>query len=116
MVPWGAICPVLTGLTGLRYDAAIIGAGANGLGAAAHLGRAGLNVIVLERGAQAGGRLQTRQFRPGFFASPFMDSVPEIAPPLLERLDIALRPAGNIFNPADAALNEARVRAFDQAP
>ena len=35
----------------MRYDAAIIGAGANGLTAAAVLARAGLKTVVIERGA-----------------------------------------------------------------
>jgi phytoene dehydrogenase-like protein len=55
----------------LRYDAAIIGAGADGLAAACLLARTSLRVIVLERHAEPGGRLVTRQFHPGFHASPF---------------------------------------------
>ena len=55
----------------MRYDAAIIGAGANGLAAAATLARAGLKVIVLERATRVGGRAATREFHPGFRASPF---------------------------------------------
>ncbi len=58
-----------------RYDAAIIGAGADGLVAAALLGRAGLRAVVLERQPQPGGLLVTRQFHPGFFAAPFADDV-----------------------------------------
>ncbi len=62
----------------MYYDAAIIGAGANGLTAAAVLARAGLKVVVIERGLKAGGRLVTDAFHPGFFASPFADRAPEI--------------------------------------
>ena len=62
----------------LRYDAAIIGAGANGLTAAAVLTRAGLKTVVIERGAAAGGRLVTDTFHPGFSASAFADRAPEI--------------------------------------
>jgi phytoene dehydrogenase-like protein len=62
----------------LRYDAAIIGAGANGLTAAAVLARAGLKTVVIERGSAAGGRLTTDIFHPGFCASAFADRAPEI--------------------------------------
>jgi phytoene dehydrogenase-like protein len=55
----------------VRYDVAIIGAGADGLAAASLLARTGLRVIVLERHAEPGGRLVTRPFHPGYCASPF---------------------------------------------
>ncbi|MEZ5276620.1 MAG: NAD(P)/FAD-dependent oxidoreductase [Opitutaceae bacterium] len=42
-----------------RYDAVIIGAGHNGLVAAAYLGRAGLSVLVLERNPCIGGATQS---------------------------------------------------------
>jgi phytoene dehydrogenase-like protein len=73
----------------LRYDAAIIGAGAEGLAAAVLLGRAGLSVIVIERGSGAGGRLLMREFHPGFRASPFVDDIVEIPPRLFWALDLA---------------------------
>jgi phytoene dehydrogenase-like protein len=57
----------------LRYDAAIIGAGAEGLAAAVTLARSGLKVIVIERNERPGGRHVTREFHPGFHASPFCD-------------------------------------------
>jgi phytoene dehydrogenase-like protein len=59
----------------LRYDVAIIGAGADGLTAAALLARTGLRVTLLERAPQAGGRCVTSEFAPGFRASPYADSV-----------------------------------------
>src|SRR3954471_6175544 len=40
---------------GSRYDAIVVGGGHNGLVAAAYLGRAGLDVLVLERLARPGG-------------------------------------------------------------
>ena len=64
----------------MKYDAAIIGAGANGLTAAAVLSRAGCQVVVVERAGQCGGRLVTDAFHPGFHASPFADRVAEIPP------------------------------------
>ena len=72
----------------MRYDAAIIGAGANGLAAAALLTRAGLAVVLVERAAAAGGRLVTRSFHPGFSASVFADRIPEIPAELLTALDL----------------------------
>lgn len=73
----------------MRYDAAIIGAGAEGLAAAILLRKAGLGVIVIERGSHAGGRLAMREFHPGFRASPFVDSIAEIPPKLFWSLDLA---------------------------
>jgi len=67
----------------VRYDAAIIGAGANGLTAAAILARAGLTTLVVERADHAGGRLVTDSFHPGFAASAFAERVPEIPAEIL---------------------------------
>ncbi|MBS0469679.1 MAG: NAD(P)/FAD-dependent oxidoreductase [Proteobacteria bacterium] len=72
-----------------RYDAAIIGAGADGLVAAALLARAGLRTIVLERGNTLGGRLAMREFHPGFHASPFAGSVPPLPASLFWDLELA---------------------------
>jgi phytoene dehydrogenase-like protein len=86
----------------LRYDACVIGAGADGLAAAATLAKAGLKTIVVERAEHTGGRLALRQFRPGFRASPFCDEVAAIPVEIFHELDLARR--GAIFSPAPTAL------------
>jgi phytoene dehydrogenase-like protein len=86
----------------LRYDVAIIGGGAEGLIAAALLGRARLRTIVLERNEQPGGRCITREFHPGFRASPFVDEIAAIPAELHWALDLSRR--GAIFAPAPASV------------
>jgi phytoene dehydrogenase-like protein len=63
-----------------RYDAAIIGAGADGLAAAAALARMGLKTIVFERGDRPGGLLATVEFHPGFRASAYLDEIAPVPP------------------------------------
>jgi len=73
----------------VRYDVAIIGAGADGLAAAALLARAGLRVTLLERAPQAGGRCVTSEFATGFRASPYADSVASPPAGLLSLLGLS---------------------------
>ncbi len=57
-------------LTARRWDAVIVGAGHNGLTAAAYLARAGRSVLVLERRDQVGGACTLEEPWPGFTISP----------------------------------------------
>jgi phytoene dehydrogenase-like protein len=86
----------------VRYDAAIIGAGTNGLAAAAALAGAGLKTIVIERTGASGGRAATREFHPGFFASPFCDEMAPVPAEIFRALDLARH--GAIFVPAPSSL------------
>jgi phytoene dehydrogenase-like protein len=52
------------------FDAIVIGGGANGLVAAAALGKAGRRVALLEAKASLGGQLRSLEFAPGFHAQP----------------------------------------------
>lgn len=81
----------------MRYDVAIIGAGTNGLAAATMLARAGLSVAVFERAERVGGRCATREFHPGFRASPFCDEIAPIPAAIFRALDLARH--GAIFMP-----------------
>lgn len=55
-------------MTVSRYDAIVIGGGANGLVAAATLGRGGKRVLILERASSIGGQLRVTAIAPGFRA------------------------------------------------
>jgi phytoene dehydrogenase-like protein len=94
----------LEGAKSLRYDAAIIGAGADGLAAAAMLARSGLKTVVLERNEKPGGRCITREFHPGFHASPFCDELPPIPAEIFWALGLARHGAVFVPPPASTAL------------
>ena len=55
-------------MTAASYDAIVIGAGSNGLVAAAALGKAGRRVLVVESAEEIGGQRRTSEFAPGFRA------------------------------------------------
>ena len=52
-----------------KHDAIVIGAGHNGLTAAAYLAKAGLDVVVLEKNDYIGGAAVTREMHEGWFYS-----------------------------------------------
>jgi phytoene dehydrogenase-like protein len=58
-----------------RYDAVIVGAGHNGLVAAAYLAKAGRSVLVLERRDRVGGVLDTVELAPGVRAPGIVHTV-----------------------------------------
>jgi phytoene dehydrogenase-like protein len=72
------------------FDAIVIGAGLNGLVASAALGRAGLRVLLLERGPATGGEARAMQFAEGFRASPLSLDAGWL-PPVVAR-GLGLRP------------------------
>src|SRR5579871_422674 len=69
-------------------DAIIIGAGHNGLTAAAYLGMAGLRVRVLERRGVVGGAAVTEEFHPGFRNSVASYTVGLLAPKVIRDLGL----------------------------
>lgn len=104
----------------MRYEALIIGAGPDGLAAAALLAGRGLSVLVVERATEPGGPCQTRAFHPGFLASTFADELPPIPPEIFRALDLARR--GAVFTqsenppaPADAIRTAVIQRVMEDA-
>jgi phytoene dehydrogenase-like protein len=95
---------------------AIIGAGADGLAAAARLAHAGLRVLVIGRGDRCGGRLATNTFHPGYRVSPFQDDAADIPPALLPLLEgVALRATVSVPDAIRARRDGALAAALDDA-
>jgi phytoene dehydrogenase-like protein len=78
------------GLTAQRWDTVVIGAGHNGLTAAAYLARAGRSVLVLEARARIGGActLERPFADPGFVVSPCAYAVGLLHPKVIEELEL----------------------------
>ena len=70
------------------YDVAILGAGANGLVAAALLAKAGKRVIVVDRGSQVGGALVTEELIPGFRFDTVTSDAGWLSPALIKELQL----------------------------
>src|SRR6187401_2390121 len=72
-----------------KFDAIIIGAGHNGLTAAAYLARAGRKVLVLERRHLVGGAAVTEEIFPGFKFSVCSYVVSLLRPEIIRELELA---------------------------
>jgi phytoene dehydrogenase-like protein len=68
------------------------------MAAAIEAARSGLKTIILERNAEPGGRCATREFHPGYHASPFADEIAPIPRAIFQELGLLKR--GVIFVPA----------------
>lgn len=72
-----------------RHDAVVIGAGLNGLVAAAYLARAGLDVLVLDRASAPGGIAMPHEIAPGFLLPRYMLGSGGLPPRIAADLDLA---------------------------
>src|SRR5437588_12338913 len=84
------------------YDAIVVGAGHNGLTAAAYLARAGLSTLVLERREIVGGACVTEEIAPGCRASTTSYIASMLRPEVIR--DLALPAHGLRMVPCDPAL------------
>jgi phytoene dehydrogenase-like protein len=91
--------------TASRYDAIVVGAGHNGLTAAAYLARAGLRTLVLERREIVGGCCVTEEIAPGCQASTTSYIASMLRPEVIRELRLA--EFGLLMVPCDPGLQVA---------
>jgi phytoene dehydrogenase-like protein len=78
----------LTGISGGRYDAIVVGSGHNGLISAAYLARSGRRVLVLERREVIGGATVTEEIWPGYKLSTCSYVCNLLLPEVIRDLDL----------------------------
>jgi phytoene dehydrogenase-like protein len=71
-----------------QYDAIVIGAGHNGLTAAAYLGKAGVRTLVVERRPVVGGAAVTEEFHPGYRNSIASYTLSLLRPEIIRDLEL----------------------------
>jgi phytoene dehydrogenase-like protein len=114
----------------VEYDALIVGAGHNGLVAAAYLARAGKRVLVLERSERIGGAAVSLEVWPGWTVSAASYVCSLLHPRIIAELDLAahgfaayakdptsftpLRDGRSLLLGRDDAANAREIAAFDQ--
>lgn len=84
------------------HDAVVIGAGHNGLAAAALLARSGLSTLVVEGSERIGGAAVTEEFHPGFRVSSLAHLAGPLRPALVRELGLKLtwiEPEPRLFAP-----------------
>ena len=87
------------------FDAIVVGAGHNGLTAAAYLARAGLSTLVLERREIVGGCCVTEEIAPNCYASTTSYIASMLRPEIIR--DLNLTEHGLVMIPCDPALQVA---------
>jgi len=95
----------------VRYDAVILGAGPDGLAAAAKLAQAGLRTVVIASGQS---RCETRTFHPRFRVNVYADELPPIPARIYWALDLARRGAIFLSSPTSALQCRAAVRVAEE--
>ena len=78
-------------MTAKTYDVVVVGAGHNGLVAAAYLAKAGQRVLVLEQRPTVGGAAVTEELFPGFRVSTVADGSGYLSPRVVKDLGLASR-------------------------